>query len=127
MDGLVLDAQRVAAIFEDCLFRGGDSTTGSIEADGITWRVYFHPGRLEGYREEIAALLDELPDDFKSSGGGGASFLAACQDKHGRQWGEHPTMQLLLLLGLATGKVEYCAPRKLWSAFPGGMPYIVIK
>ena len=32
----------------------------------------------------------------------------------------------LLILGLAIGKIELLAPRSMWIAFPGGMPYLVV-
>ena len=54
--------------------------------------------------------------------------MNACMDKSGRQWtGMHLTMEYLFLLGIAIGEVEYLLPREMWEAFPGGMPYLVVK
>jgi hypothetical protein len=122
-----LDAGRVEEVFLECLFRDGEDTTNHIRAEGITSTVGFHPDSLESHKAEIEAMLEELPDEFKSSGGGGWSFLNACNDKHGNQWtGLHQRMEQLFQLGIAIGKVEYQLPREMWSVLPGGMPYLVI-
>jgi hypothetical protein len=133
-----LTAERVDEVFRGCLFTkddyeeiGGKENAADIAviAEGITFKVGFHPKRLEGHTEEIIEMLDELPDTFKaSSNEGGWSFLNACYDRHGRQWtGLHRTMEELFLLGIAIGRVEYLAPREMWPMFHGGMPYLVIK
>jgi hypothetical protein len=60
--------------------------------------------------------------------GGGSSFLNAVIDNAGHQWADaHSTIDELLCLGLAIGKIEYNAPRQLWRAFPAGMPYFFVK
>lgn len=128
MDAVTLNPYRVTEIYTDCLFRDGEDTTSHVKAEGIMATAGFHPERLAGHKAEIEALLGELPDEFKNSGGGGGSFLNACMDKRGQLWtGLHQVVDQLLQLGLAIGKIEYCLPRELWSIFPGGMPYFVIK
>lgn len=123
----VLSAERVEEIFLDCLFRDGEDTSKHVKAEGINSNAGFHPGRLENHKAEIEVMLDELPDEFKLSEGGGWSFLNAFEDKHGNQWtGLHRRMEQLFLLGIAIGKVEYQLPRDMWSVLPGGMPYLVI-
>jgi hypothetical protein len=125
---VVLDPQRVEAIFMDCLFKEGEDTSKHVKAEGIVSIVGFHPERLEGHTTEIVALLDELPNEFKKSGGGGWSFLNACNDKHGNQWtGMHLRMEQLFQLGIGIGRVKSLMPREMWSALPGGMPYYVIE
>lgn len=127
-DTLMLNPQRVEEVFMDCLFKEGEDTTNYVKAEGIMATIGFHPERLDGHREEIEAMLTELPDEFRESGGGGWSFLNACMDRHGNQWtGLHQIMDQLFTLGIAIDKVEYQLPRDLWSALPGGMPYLVIK
>ena len=123
----VLDPERVSAIFTDCLFRDGEDTSNHIKAEGIVRNVGFHPERLQNHKAEIEAMLDELPDEFKKSGGGGWSFLNACNDKHGNQWtGLHQRMEQLFQLGIGISKVQYQMPREMWSVLPGGMPYLVV-
>jgi hypothetical protein len=120
----MLDPNRVEEIFVDCL---ADGREDHVVAEGITCKVGLNPTRLENHRSEIEAMLDELPDEFKRSVGGGWSFLNACNDKHGNQWtGLHQRMEQLFQLGIGIGKVEAQLPRKMWAALPGGMPYYVI-
>lgn len=123
-----LDSSRVEAIFMDCLFNEGEDTTGFVPAEGITTKVGFHPVRLAGHKAEVEALLDELPDVFKMSGGGGMSFLQAHEDRHGRQWTDyHKHMEQLFQLGIGVGKVVCLMPREAWHALPGGVPYYGVK
>lgn len=123
----ILNAERVEQIFLTCLFKPDEDHSKYVPAPGITSNVGFHPGRIEEHKTEIAAMLDELPDEFKESGGGGWSFLEACNDRHGNQWtGLHQRMEQLFQLGLATGKAECQLPREIWDTLPGGMPYYVV-
>ena len=124
---MILSAERVEQIFLDCLFTDDEDTTSHVVAEGIVTKIGFHPDRLQSHKDEIIAMLDELPDSFKKSGGGGWSFLNACDDKHGRQWtGLHQTMEQLFQLGIGIGLVKSVMPRSMWSVLPGGMPYYVI-
>ncbi len=126
-NGSILSPESVKKIFMDCLFRDGKDTGRHVGAEGITTNVRFHSKRLERHRKEIEAMLDELPDEFKKSGGGGWSFLNACNDKRGVQWtGLHLRMEQLFQLGIGIGKVHSLMPRAMWSALPGGVPYYVI-
>lgn len=98
-----------------------------VEVHGVVAGFGLHPERLKEKEPEIIALLEELPDEFKTIGGGGHSFLNLCNDKHGTQWADtHKTCDALLCLGIAIGKAEILMPRELWGALPGGMPYISI-
>ena len=122
-----LNPAQVNAVFMDCLFKDGEDTSKHVKAEGITTTVGFHPERLESHKAEIEAMLDELPNEFKKSGGGGWSFLNACNDKHGNQWtGFHQRMEQLFQLGIGIGKVQSQLPREMWLALPGGMPYYII-
>lgn len=122
-----LDQGRVNEVFLNCLFKDGEDTSKHVKAEGITRNVGFHPDRLEASRVEILAMLDELPNEFKESVGGGYSFLEACNDKHGNQWtGLHLRMEQLFQLGIGIGKVKCLLPREMWAVLPGGMPYYVV-
>lgn len=73
-------------------------------------------------------MLANLPDTFRKGGGGGMSFLEACNDRNGTLWtGNHRSMENLFLLGLALGEVVCLLPRTMWYILPGGMPYYMIK
>ncbi len=123
-----LTAESVQRVFTDCLFKTGENTPNLVTAEGVMGTVGFHPERLKSHREAIIAMLAELPDAFMASGGGGYSFLNACMDRNDNLWtGLHRTVEQLVQLGIAIGKVEYCLPRDMWSVLPGGMPYFVVK
>lgn len=116
MGTIVLDTKRVEEIFRDCLLKDGEDADKGIGVDSIIRDVQFHLERLEVYRVEIETFLSELPDAFQESGGGGASFLAACKDKHDNLWtGCHLCMGQLFSLGLGIGKVKHTMPREMWG------------
>ena len=73
-DTNILTADRVNNIFGDCLFKDGEGTNDHIVAEGVIQTVGFHPGRIEEHRQEIHDMLTELPDEFKTSGGGWLQF-----------------------------------------------------
>lgn len=127
--GAVLTSDRVRELFVSCVHPGeGHDAADVVFADGIIRRaVPFSRAALERHRDEIVALLAELPEQFHQGAGGGWSFLNACLDRHGNQWtGLHQVMEELFLLGLAVGRVRYLLPRESWDALPGGMPYLVV-
>lgn len=45
--------------------------------------------------------------------------------KEGNQWGEHLNMEQLVVLGVASGNLQYCLPKQMWSMLPGGMPLVI--
>ena len=108
----------------DCLFRDGEDTTAAVKVEGILQNFGFHPERLKENEDSIYKLLKELPEGFQVDGGGGWSFLQACVDKEGRLWGQHRNMEQLFVLGIAIGKAQFQLSREMWSALPGGMPYV---
>jgi hypothetical protein len=122
-----LTAENVHHVFMDCLFDDEEEKKNPVIAEGITVNVGFKPDKIQKNEENIYNMLKQLPDSFQKDSGGGMSFLQACEDKEGNQWtGMHQTMQELFLLGLASGKARYCLPKDLWSALPGGMPYLMV-
>lgn len=130
---MLIDTKELDTAFRSCLYDNDEiKEPGKVPADavvvpGITRTFGFHPGRLEATREKVRGWLDALPETFKQNSGGGYTFLAACEDKEGNQWGEHQNMEQLFCLGIGLKLAEYCAPREVWSVLPGGMPYIVVK
>src|SRR5262249_49496804 len=95
-----------------------------LAVEGIVATFGFHPERIEAHRSEVLVFLSEVSPDFLSTGGGGMSFLNLCMDRHGHQWGEHRNMEQLVCLPIGLKLGSYLMPRDLWSAFPGGMPYV---
>jgi hypothetical protein len=126
----ILTAEAVNRVFIDCL--SGSSEEGNpdvLVVDGIVNRFALSKTKVEIYREKIKDLLTELPLPFfptTMGGQGGWSFLQMCVDRDDNQWGEHPDMEKLCILGLATNMVHWCVPRNLWAILPGGMAYLVV-
>ena len=89
----------------------------------------FHSVRIAEHSNRIAALLAELPNEFQPGprGGGGWTFLNACNDRHGNLWtGDHATMEALFCLGIAAGRARWLMERDMWDVLPGGMPYVAV-
>ena len=123
-----LTSKNVTSIFEDCLFKDDENTSDPVIAEGIMSTFGFHKERLESYKDDIYSILSQLPSEFQANGGGGMSFLNACNNKQGKQWtGFHAVMEQLFVLGQAIGKVKCLMPRKMWKILPGGMPYYAVK
>jgi len=115
----------VNELFEECVQRTGEV---GINCDGIVNSVIFDKEKLNAHKIEIYELLKELPTEFMHNGGGGYSFLMACNDKNGNQWtGLHIVIERLFLLGLGIGKVRCLLPRETWAVLPGGVPYYVVE
>jgi len=122
----------VDSIMRDCLYRpdevpsDGSAPTSAVIVEGAIGKFGLHPVRLASYRDAIAELLAELPDEFQPEAGGW-SFLQACVDRHGEQWGEHRDINALFVLAIGVGLGSWCLPREMWYVLPGGMPYFVVK
>lgn len=118
-----INASRVKELFLSCL-------TGKniVEVEGI-FNIYgLDKTILEENQDEITTMLNELPDEFKQSSGGGWTFLNACNDRECNQWtGLHERVEQLFMLGMGLDIVSYLMPREMWEILPGGMPYLVIK
>lgn len=127
----MIDSSQVLTIFLDCMFKEEELVDGNPVGDfvvgkGVMMDAGFNPVRLNQHKEEIIKILEELPDSFKKSGGGGMSFLNMCLDKEGKQWGEHRDCDHLIMLGNAIKKVDFPLPREMWSQLPGSVPYVTI-
>lgn len=125
-----LTGDKVHDLFMSLLYTAdevaGGPPTDFVPVEGITKKIGFHPGRLEAARDKIKGMLDELPDEFKQSGGGGMSFLNMCMDRHGNQWtGFHAIQEELCLMGMGHGLITFPLDRGMWSVLPGGVPYVM--
>lgn len=127
MTASILDPKSVSAIFGVCRLQPNEDKPDAILVDGIMLSVRFDPEALADNKELITTWLLELPEPFRTSSGGGWSFLQACEDRHGNLWtGEQRIMEQLFLLGMGIGKVKSLAPRVMWAVLPGGMPYYAV-
>lgn len=132
---LTISAEAVEVAFLDCLYKQeeleelppGEVPVGVVAVEGIVGKYGFHPERLESKRPAVLTWLQALPTEFHKTGGGGWSFLNACNQADGRQWtGMHRRMEQLFCLAVGLGLAECQLPREAWSALPGGMPYYVV-
>lgn len=119
----MIDAGRISEIVRACLFGRNEDQNDMVVAKGITRTFGFHPDRLEMHQAEVADMLRQLPEEFHNDGW---SFLNACVDREGSQWGEHRNIEELFALGQAMEMVRCPLPKEMWSALPGGMPYYTI-
>lgn len=116
-------SEQVNALVTDCLAGKED---GALIVEAIVAKFGFDGEKIQERSGEIRALLDQMPDEFHRSGGGGWSFLNLCMAKNGQQWAdEHRTMEGLVALSIAAGMGSFQLPRDIWESLPGGMPYIV--
>jgi len=124
-------SEEVRSIMRACLYSpeevtDGKPPEGAIIVEGVMHKFGLDPKRVEKQRSRIRYVLDQMPDNFHRTRGGGWSFLNLCVDKEENQWGEHPVMDDLVCLGLATNMAGFCMPRDSWHMLPGGVPYVWI-
>ena len=117
-----LTAENVHKLMRECI--SDDESLPLVR--GVICAARFKPEKLKEHEDEIRSMLAELPEQFQKSVGGGWSFLNACMTKDGDQWGEHRTIDELILLGTAIGRVTIQFPRSMWPSLPGGMPYFMV-
>ena len=116
----MISSVRVSEIFIDCFFKNeeivdGKPITEPVRIEGIKSTFGLHPDRLKSHAQEVSDMIDELSGDYKN----GISFLDMHTTKTGELWtGFHQQMEQLMVLGIATGKIEYCAPKEKWYALP---------
>jgi hypothetical protein len=103
----------------------GVPPSDAIIVDGIVRKFALHRQRLESHRPGVIEMLSALPDEFFEGKGGGWTFLNMCNDKGGHQWAEHRDMEALCVLAIGLKLGHFQMPREMWSAFPGGVPYVV--
>lgn len=125
-----ISSQRVHEIVGDCLVETPEGETlpiNTVFVEGILHTYGFRPDKLIEHHHEVQEMLALLPDQFRVEEGGGWSFLNACYDRNDVQWtGEHWCMEMLFCLGIGMGLAHWLLPRDMWSALPGGMPYVGI-
>jgi hypothetical protein len=128
---MTIDATEVNAAFLDSLFLDTEIVNGkppvdAVIVEGVRGKYGFHFQRLGSHRSQVQAWLALLPVEFRANGGGGWSFLNACQTHDGEQWGEHRDMEELFALAIGLGLARWVMPREMWAVLPGGMPYVSI-
>ena len=100
-DGLDdLTSENVETVFKYCLANLPDGHNGEMNHDiiiteAIMSKIMFSKRRLEEMKSHISTMLSHLPSEFKQSGGGGYTFLNACEDENHHQWTGMQTIMLL--------------------------------
>ena len=126
---LKLTAESVKETLEKCLVRDQDaikkcesvcvdSHHEKVVVDNICivfgldgHKYYLDAVALEQSKGNIEEMLLQLPREFmRSAAMGGSSFLRACLDNKGYQWGEHENVDELLALGKAVDFVQTALP-----------------
>lgn len=131
-----LTAENVVAVTKDCLYTdeeiqqiGLDNIESkALMVEGVVSKFGFNPVKIEKHRKDIRDMCECLPEEFmQNSEAGGHTFLRACVDKDGVQWGEQRTVDNLICLGLATGDIQFLIKdRTMWQILPGGVPYFYV-
>lgn len=126
-----IDPSHVQEVYSVCLAEGlSPESPHYVTVEGIVHTTAFDKRKLDAHAEDVAEMLSWLPLPYRPlsvGGGGGWSFLNACDDKDGNQWtGLHWTMEMLFQLGIGLGMADWILERDMWPVFPGGMPYVSV-
>ena len=125
-DKTKLTSDNVQAVFVACLSPEYMPTL-DVKVEGIINTFCFTKDTLEGHRDDIGDMLDQLPEQFHQGQGDGWTFLNACVDRDGNLWtGLNLQMEKLFCLGMGIDRVKILLPRDFWCALPGGMPYVMV-
>lgn len=121
----ILNERRIDFLMENVM---ANDDTPDLVVDAIAQQYGFSKERVEQYREDILAMLMELPEKFRqSSKGQGSSFVSANVDKDGKVWTMNPVyIEALFAAGMAIGRVKFLLPRHMWDSLQAGMPYYQI-
>lgn len=116
----------VIKAFVECAIPNGKRVKkDSIIVDGVSGPQAFRKDILETHRTNVKMMLAELPPKYFTSGG--ATFNDLWDHSDGTRWtGTLSVMDMLLMLGLALGYVQYILPRDLWVTLPGRLPWLSI-
>lgn len=121
-----LTSQAVRDLMVKCLPENKSDIEGLIHVAGLVNNYAFKAVAIEANKDQIKALLNQLPDQFQAKKGGGWSFLNAWNDYCGEQWtGFQYDMEVLICLGIAAGQAKWLM-REMADIMPGGVPYVVV-
>lgn len=119
-----LTAENVNTILNKCLYTSSSSSSHKpLIIEGYKNDFSFDTVALNQERENIEALLSQLPSNFKE----GWSFWEMFRTNDGRNWTTSlKSMEALMVLGIAIEKIRYVLPKEAWWSLPGGAPYVVV-
>lgn len=127
----MIDPQRVEEVYVGSLAEDLDPKSEHyVVVDGVIGQTAFDKRRLALHADDVKGWLEQLPMAYRPpniGGGGGWSFLNACDLADGTQWtGLHLRMDQLFQLGIGLDMAAWLMPRELWPSMPGGMPYVAV-
>jgi len=118
----MISAERVDAIFKDCLTKKSNIDV-PIEIKGLSNNYILNSHAVEMHSNEIKRMIDEL----RVCTGSSFSFFELSATRDGTQWTRHhQKVEKLMVLGLAINRLKYESPREMWPSNPGGLPFVVI-
>lgn len=101
-------AERVEAIYLDCLYRMDDETRmfwTVINPIGV--HIGLNPARVGSHLAEIESILAMFMPQFYEVNGPGAPLSDACYDYTGKMWASNLDMvHMIFVLGVAIGRVK---------------------
>lgn len=118
MEKIVLD------IFNKCILDDSMQNSRHVLVQGLEHTFCLKQDVLEGSRETIQEMLRQLPDFFRSEKGW--SFNCLGNIKTGPWAGKHKHFEMLMVLAMGLGMMEYVSERSIWHTLPSGKPYIRI-
>lgn len=120
-----IDPEQVIQMFGFCSIQCDDELM--VKVEGTQHIELLSISLLQENSCVIMHWLNLLPRQFHKQGGGGWSFINACNLENGIQWTSfHHIMDQLFILGIGLGVVKCLVPKEMWHILPGGMPYYVI-
>lgn len=120
-----LTADRVRSVYERCYRAEGTRPTKNVTVEGPLLRHTFSIRMLHIHRENVIRMLLSIRSEFRTDERGGGSMLMINQRGDNTLWTTDVSdVEKFIALGLASGLMNYCAPRETWAKLPGGAPYI---
>lgn len=126
-DKLELNQKTVQDLFISCLINDSDIIDGNVKCDytlgeGSKGDVYaFKTLELLFRKKDIETLISMLPDLNVPH-----SIMDLYVDKNRKIWGKTGDAELLAILGVASGVLEYTCESEKWATLPFGMPIVKI-
>ena len=116
-----IDASEVQVMFAYCHHKESLPPGETVKVKGIINWATFMKDRLEANREKITKMIQDLHPMFKREEG--SSFRFATQDFRGDEWTEfHAVAEMLALMGVALGIVEFSGGEPDWQKIPNEIP-----
>ena len=116
----MLVAERVEAIYLECLYRYGNTTRKFLTViSPIELHVLLHPERVSSHKTEIESMLAMLPSAFHIKNGEGAPIGEARRTCNGEVWTINmDVVNMVLVLGMAIDRVwltRPCDDTEIWA------------